>query len=129
MTLSPKEALVLQRDSDSDDLLWASIRRFMSLMLLNPAKLGEQLGLAGAYAPTAKETQLATEEARSPGRYRAQILSLVYDNLDSVLPDATSASEVMAGLRDGSLAPTVFAAFAAFAPGLAAVLVPDPEVV
>ena len=127
MSLSPLEILKLQRDSDSDDLLWSPIRRFMSLLLMNPEALGTRLGLPGPYDPTDKEKELATLEARSPGRFRTQILQQVYDNIETVLPNATTTAEVMAGLRDGSLHGDLMSAFVEFAPKLADVLIEDDQ--
>lgn len=127
MPLSPDESLKLQRDSDSDDLLWSPIRRFMSLLLMNPEALGAQLGLSSPYVPTEKERQLATLEARNPGRFRNQILSQTYDNIETVLPNTAEASEVMAGLRDGSLHGDLMSALVEFAPKLADVLIQDEE--
>ena len=123
MPLSPSEALKLQRDSDSDDLLWSPIRRFMSLLLMNPEALGTQLGLSGTYTPTDKERELSTLEARNPGRFRSQILAQVYDNIETVLPNQSAASEVMTGLRDGSLHGDLMTALVVFAPKLAEVLI------
>ena len=127
MPLSPDEALKLQRDSDSDDLLWSSIRRFMSLLLMNPEALGQELELAEPYQATDKEKELSTLEARNPGRFRAQILAQVYDNIETVLPNASNSAEVMVGLRDGTLYNSLMKALAGFAPKLADVLIEDNE--
>lgn len=123
MTLAPKEVIELSRDSDSDELLWREVRRFMSLLLMNPDGLGLSLGMDGPYYPTDKEVTLSTLEARFPGRYRASILAQIYDNIESLLPGQETAEEVMVGLRDGSL--PLGLQLSVFAPKLADVLIED----
>ena len=92
---------------------------------MNPTALGESLGLQGDYIPTAKETELATREARSPGRYRSQILGQIYSNIESVLPSEATASDVMSGLQTGDNQGELLQALSVFAPKLAEVLIED----
>ena len=135
MPLPPSEILSTINDDASDKLLWLTVSRYISLIRYNPAELGSLTGADGDYTPTDKETELAKQDLRQPGRYRTQILTQVYANINTLLAAAESTlgpidtrSALMDLLGDGSLEPYLFPALSQFAAGVAGDLIPDEDV-
>ena len=126
MPLTDSEILAFRNDSSSNELLWQVVSRYISLMLYNPAELGALTGKAGDYIPTAKETQLAKEEVKQPGRYRTQLLHQIYMNINSLVPGTVTTREgLMKFLGDGTIQSHFYGALSQFAPTVVNDLIPD----
>ena len=126
MPLSPAECIKFRMDNDrSDELLLLPIMEFLYQAVLNPAKLGTTLGLGGPYVPDTNEVLIAKQEIKAPGTWERAITDAAFLNIKTLLPNADTAQQAIAGLSDGTMHGDVFAAMQVFSPLLSAVLAED----